>query len=337
MNNLSHPWSLAFLPGGDLLVTEKTGKLRLVRQGILDAKPIMGLPKIEVSGQGGLMDVALHPDFSNNKLVYISYSARNSNGIGTEVARGRLQGHRLQNVQVIFRARPKSSGGRHFGSRLLFDAKGYLFITLGDRGRRRQAQLTTSHLGSVIRLYDDGRVPPDNPFVNKPNFLPGIYSYGHRNVQGIAVNPTTKQIWTHEHGPRGGDEVNILRKGANYGWPVITFGVNYSGSIITEKKSSPGMEQPLVYWVPSIAPSGMAFYSGDKFPNWKGDMFVGALAGSHLRRLEIRDDKVVEQEQLLQDLGERVRDVRSGQDGYLYILTDSSDGRIIRLEPVSSR
>ncbi len=334
--DLSHPWSLAFLPGGDLLVTERSGRLRLVRRGVLEPEPIKGLPKIDAVGQGGLLDVALHPDFNNNNLVYFSYSARNSGGVGTVVARGRLQGNSLRNVQVMFQARPKSSGGRHFGSRLLFDPQGYLFITLGDRGRMQEAQRTSSHLGSVIRLHDDGRVPSDNPFVNQQGALPEIYSYGHRNVQGIALHPSNGQIWVHEHGPKGGDEVNILRKGANYGWPAITYGIDYSGSIITEKKSAPGMEQPVIYWVPSIAPSGMAFYSGDRFPNWKGDIFVGALAGSHLRRLEIRDGKVIEQEQLLKELGERIRDVRSGPDGFLYVLTDSSDGQILRLEPVSS-
>ena len=332
-DGLERPWSLAFLPNGDMLVTERPGRLRLVQNGKLVDKAIGGLPRIAAIGQGGLLDVILHPDFEQNRRIYISYSARGAGGAGTEVVSGEFDGQKLNNVKTIIRAQPKSSGGRHFGSRLVFDDKGHLFISLGDRGRPNQAQRTSTHHGSVLRLMDDGTIPADNPFVGKSGSKQEIYSYGHRNVQGMVLHPSTREIWTHEHGPRGGDEVNILKKGANFGWPSITYGINYDGSVITDKKRAPDMEQPVTYWVPSIAPSGMAFYSGDKFPQWKGDLFVGALAGAHLRRLEIKDNKVVDQEQLLGDLGSRVRDVRMGPDGFLYVLTDQTDGEILRLVP----
>ena len=332
-DGLERPWSLAFLPNGDMLVTERPGRLRLVQNGKLVDKAIGGLPRIAAIGQGGLLDVILHPDFEQNRRIYISYSARGAGGAGTEVVSGEFDGQKLNNVKTIIRAQPKSSGGRHFGSRLVFDDKGHLFISLGDRGRPNQAQRTSTHHGSVLRLMDDGSIPADNPFVGKSGSKQEIYSYGHRNVQGMVLHPSTREIWTHEHGPRGGDEVNILKKGANFGWPSITYGINYDGSVITDKKRAPDMEQPVTYWVPSIAPSGMAFYSGDKFPQWKGDLFVGALAGAHLRRLEIKDNKVVDQEQLLGDLGSRVRDVRMGPDGFLYVLTDQTDGEILRLVP----
>lgn len=332
-DGLERPWSLAFLPNGDMLVTERPGRLRLVQNGKLVDKAIGGLPRIAAIGQGGLLDVILHPDFEQNRRIYISYSARGAGGAGTEVVSGEFDGQKLNNVKTIIRAQPKSSGGSHFGSRLVFDDKGHLFISLGDRGRPNQAQRTSTHHGSVLRLMDDGSIPADNPFVGKSGSKQEIYSYGHRNVQGMVLHPSTREIWTHEHGPRGGDEVNILKKGANFGWPSITYGINYDGSVITDKKRAPDMEQPVTYWVPSIAPSGMAFYSGDKFPQWKGDLFVGALAGAHLRRLEIKDNKVVDQEQLLGDLGSRVRDVRMGPDGFLYVLTDQTDGEILRLVP----
>ena len=332
-DGLERPWSLAFLPNGDMLVTERPGRLRLVKNGKLVDKAIGGLPRIAAIGQGGLLDVILHPDFEQNRRIYISYSAQGVGGAGTEVVSGEFDGQKLNNVKTIIRAQPKSSGGSHFGSRLVFDDQGHLFISLGDRGRPNQAQRTSTHHGSVLRLMDDGTIPADNPFVGKSGSKQEIYSYGHRNVQGMVLHPSTREIWTHEHGPRGGDEVNILKKGANFGWPSITYGINYDGSVITDKKRAPDMEQPVTYWVPSIAPSGMAFYSGDKFPQWKGDLFVGALAGAHLRRLEIKDNKVVDQEQLLGDLGSRVRDVRMGPDGFLYVLTDQTDGEILRLVP----
>jgi len=332
---LKNPWSVAFLPDGAMLVTERDGRLRVVRGGKLQKEPLGGTPKVLARGQGGLLDIALHPEFPSNGLIYLSYSAAGAGGANTAVMRAKLTGDRLENPQVIFEARPKTGGENHYGSRLLFAADGTLFVTLGDRFTYRdEAQNTANHLGKVVRINDDGSVPKDNPFVGTSGAMPEIYSYGHRNSQGIALRPGTSEIWQHEHGPRGGDEVNLLKPGANYGWPKITYGIDYSGAIISDKKALPGMEQPVVYWVPSIAPSGMAFYQGDKFPKWKGDLFVGALAKTHLRRLRLDGAKVVEQEELLAGLEERIRDVRAGPDGFLYVVTeDSSNGRVLRLEP----
>ncbi|MGH8721723.1 MAG: PQQ-dependent sugar dehydrogenase, partial [Burkholderiales bacterium] len=273
VRGLEQPWALAFLPDGRMLVTEKAGRLRIVSDGRLDPRPVAGLPEVALYGQGGLMDVALHPRFKDNGLLYLSFAANGAGGVGTEVARGRLAGHRLEDVQVIFRQSPKGSTGRHFGSRLVFDRQGYLYITLGDRGEMERAQLPGDHAGSVIRLHDDGRVPRDNPFVGKPGWKPEKYTLGNRNQQGAGLHPRTGVLWTHEHGPQGGDEVNVIRAGANYGWPVITYGVQYVvGTQIGEGTAKPGMEQPLHKWVPSIAPSGMAFYAGDKFPRWRGSL-----------------------------------------------------------------
>ncbi|MGH1352042.1 MAG: PQQ-dependent sugar dehydrogenase [Methyloligellaceae bacterium] len=332
-DGLDHPWSLAILPDGQMLITERSGTLRLFKNGKLDPKPVSGLPDISSGGQGGLLDIIAHPKFSENRLVYFSYSAQDRSGVGTQVARAKLTGNKLTEVQVLFKALPKTRNRLHFGSRLLFDSKGFLFITLGEKFQMKQSQNIKSHLGSIIRLNEDGTIPADNPFVKNRKGLPEIFSYGHRNVQGIAMHPDTKKIWEHEHGPRGGDEVNILQPGRNYGWPLITYGIDYSGEIISDKTHLPGMEQPVIHWTPSIAPSGMTFYSGDKFPEWKGDLFVGALAHQHLRRLELKGDKVISQEILLGDLQERVRDVRNGPDGFLYILTDSSSGQLLRLVP----
>jgi glucose/arabinose dehydrogenase len=333
-SGLDHPWSLAFLPDGGILITERPGSLRLFRDGQLQADPVPGVPEVAARGQGGLLDIALHPDFAGNGLVYLSYAGPGEGGAGTEVARARFDGAALEDLEVIFRAEPKVGGGNHFGSRLLFAGDGTLYVTLGDRYRyMKEAQNLDNHLGSIVRLNDDGSVPEDNPFVGREDARPEIFSYGHRNVQGLALEPETGTLWAHEHGPQGGDEVNILKPGANYGWPAITYGIDYSGAIISEKTEAPGMEQPVVYWVPSIAPSGMAFYDGDAFPEWQGDLFVGALAGRHLRRLELDGDEVVDQEGLLVGLGERIRDVRTGPDGYLYVLTDSSNGLLLRLKP----
>lgn len=333
-SGLARPWGLAFLPNGDLLVTEREGRLRLIQDGKLTPEPISGLPQnLYAAGQGGLLDVALHPAFSDNRLVYLSYAAGSENAAGTEVIRGRLNGKALENVEVIFSAGPKTPSALHYGSRLLFASDGTLFITLGDKYHlMREAQNPENHLGSVIRVRDDGTIPADNPFVNRGgNYNAAVYSYGHRNVQGLAMHPSDQSIWTHEHGPRGGDEVNKLKAGANYGWPAITYGIDYSGAIISDQTHAPGMEQPVVYWVPSIAPCGMTFYQGAVFPEWQGDLFVGALAGMHLRRLEMSGDQVIEQEVLLKGSA-RFRDVRTGPDGYIYLLTDDPNGKVLRLE-----
>src|SRR5688572_20666933 len=337
VEGLEHPWPLAFLPDGRLLVTERPGRPRVVKDGRLDPRPIAGLPQVTAFGQGGLLDVAVHPRFVENSLVYVSYVARGEGGAGTEVARGRLAGDRLENVQVIFRMQPKSGGGQHFGSRLVFSREGHLYITLGDRGERGRAQRPDDHAGSVIRLHDDGRVPKDNPFVDKPGWKPEKYTLGQRNIQGAALHPQTGMLWTHEHGPQGGDEINIVRPGVNYGWPVITYGAEYGmGTKIGEGTHKPGMAQPVHYWVPSIAPSGMAFYTGDRFPRWRGDLFVGALRDSLLVRLKLDGEKIVKEERMLKGVLGRLRDVRSGPDGLLYILTDSPSGALIRLEPSGS-
>lgn len=335
---LEYPWGLAFLPDGRRLVTERPGRLRLVAaDGALDPQPIEGLPSIAVHGQGGLLDVALHPQFTENGLVYLSYTARGEGGIGTEVARGRLTDHRLERVEVLFRQQPKSGGGRHFGSRLVFDRQGYLYITMGDRGEMERAQSLDDLAGKIARLHDDGRIPADNPFVSRAGARPEIYSLGNRNVQGAALHPVTGELWSHEHGPQGGDEVNVIRAGRNYGWPVITYGVEYGiGTPIGEGTHKPGMEQPLHVWTPSIAPSGMAFYTGERFPRWRGDLFVGALRGQMLVRLRFDGERQVREERLLQDRLGRIRDVRAGPDGYLYLLTDTRDGVIARLEPSSN-
>ncbi len=331
---LEHPWGLAFLPDGNTLVTERPGRLRIVKNGKLDPQPIAGLPAISARGQGGLLDVALHPRYTDNSFVYLSYTARGDGGVGTEVARGKLAGNRLENVQVIFRQQPKGSTGRHFGSRLVFDREGYLYITLGDRGEQERAQRPDDHAGSVIRLHDDGRVPKDNPFVGKPGWKPEKYTLGNRNLQGAALHPQTGALWTHEHGPQGGDEINVIRAGVNYGWPVITYGAEYViGTRIGEGTHKAGMAQPLHYWVPSIAPSGMAFYTGDKFPRWRGDLFVGALRDQMLVRLKLDGEKVVKEERMLKGALGRIRDVRNGPDGLLYLLTDSPQGVLARLEP----
>jgi glucose/arabinose dehydrogenase len=336
VEGLEHPWGLAFLPDGRMLVTERPGRLRIVNKDRkLDGEPVTGLPAITPHGQGGLLDVALHPRFAENSLVYISYAARGEGGVSTEVARGRLSGRRLEDVQVLFRQLPKSGGGRHFGSRLVFDRAGFLYITLGDRGEMERAQKPDDHAGSVIRLHDDGRVPQDNPFVGKPGWKPEKYTLGNRNIQGAALHPRTGLLWTHEHGPQGGDEVNVIRAGVNYGWPVITYGVQYViGTKIGEGTHKTGMAQPLHYWVPSIAPSGMAFYAGDRFPRWRGDLFVGALRDQMLVRLKLDGEKVIAEERMLKGALGRIRDVRNGPDGLIYLLTDDPRGVLARLEPV---
>ena len=332
---LEHPWGLAFLPDGRMLVTERPGRLRIVEHDGSVSPPLSGLPEIAAHGQGGLLDVALHPGFQDNGLIYLTYAAKGRSGVGTEVARGRLEGNALVATEVIFRAMPKGRGGRHFGSRLVFQPDGSLFVTLGDRGERPRAQRLDDHAGSVIRIDEKGGVPPDNPFVGRRDVKPEIFSYGNRNVQGAATHPVTGELWAHEHGPQGGDELNVIRAGVNYGWPVITYGVNYGlGTRIGEGTHKEGMAQPLHHWIPSIAPSGMAFYTADRFPEWQGNLFIGSLKFRQLVRLELRGERVIHEERMLKDVLGRIRDVRQGPDGYLYLLVDDPDGVIARLEPV---
>lgn len=332
---LDQPWGMAFLPDGGILITEKPGTLRRFSNGQLQAEHISGLPAIVQHGQGGLMDIALHPDFANNRWVYLSYAAADDTGVGTEVGRGKLEGNALSNWQTLFRLQPKTSKKQHFGARLVFDRDGYLFITLGDRGQRKRAQNLNDHAGSIIRLYDDGRIPRDNPFVDHDAARPEIYSYGHRNQQGAALHPQTGQLWTHEHGPQGGDELNAIQPGANYGWPLITYGKEYgSGFSIGEGTEKPGITPPLYHWVPSIAPSGMTFYSGNKFPDWQGNLLIGSLKFQMLVRLEMKGEHVIREHRLLKNRLGRIRDVRQGPDGYIYLLTDASEGKLVRLEPL---
>jgi glucose/arabinose dehydrogenase len=293
------------------------------------------VPAVAASGQGGLLDVALDPAFPGNRTIYLSYAEPGEGGAGTAVARGRLGEGRLEDVTVIFRQRPKVGGGNHFGSRLVFAPDGRLFVTLGERNQRDQAQSLADHLGTVVRIAPDGSVPADNPFVGQEEALPEIWSYGHRNVQGAALHPETGRLWTVEQGPRGGDEVNIPEPGRNYGWPVIGYGRHYSGARIGVGPKQAGMEQPVYYWDPSIATSGMAFYTGAAIPAWRGSLFVGGLAARLLSRLELDGARVVREERLFADFGRRIRDVRQGPDGKLYLLTDESDGELLRVDPVA--
>ena len=337
LKGLEYPWSVAFLPDGRMLVTERVGRLRLVGQDLrLDPKPIAGLPDVAATGQGGLFDVVLHPEHAQNGWIYWAYNAPGAGGWGTALARGKLQGSRMTEVQVLFSMKPKTRSSQHFGGRIVFDKAGMLYLTLGDRGDKERAQKLDDHAGSVIRLHDDGRVPVDNPFTKRVEALPEKWTLGNRNMQGASLHPKTGELWTHEHGPQGGDEVNVMRSGLNYGWPVITYGVNYGfGTRIGEGQTKPGMVQPLHLWVPSIAPSGMAFVSGSKFPQWTGDLLVGALRDQMLVRLELDGEKVVREERLLRGIVGRIRDVRMGPDGLVYLLTDDAEGALLRLEPVN--
>ncbi len=334
---LEHPWGLQFLPDGRLLVTERPGRLRLVSPKGAVSPPIDGVPRVSAVGQGGLLDVALAPDFAQTREIYLSFAEPRDGGTnGTSLARGKLEltdtGGRLTDVTVIFRQQPSYASNHHFGSRIVFARDGTLFLTVGERFvLRDQAQNPANHLGKIMRLTRDGSPAPDNPKL--PGWDAAIWSIGHRNVQGAALHPTTGELWTAEHGARGGDEINIPRKGRNYGWPVITYGRDYSGAKIGEGTTKAGMEQPLYYWDPSIAPSGAAFYTGDLFPAWKGNLLVGALAGQHLNRLVLDGEKIIGEERLITNLDFRIRDVRIGPDGAVWLLVDQSNGRILRLVP----
>lgn len=332
---LERPWGLAFLPDGRMLVTEKPGRLRIVdAQGTVSA-PVAGVPAVSSGGQGGLLDVAPSPGFATDRTVFLSYAEPTERGGRTAVMRAVLDGGALREQTVIFRQSPDASGGNHWGSRLVFDREGNLFVTLGDRyALRDQAQDLGTHVGKVVRIRPDGAVPKDNPFVGRSGALPEIWSYGHRNVQGAALHPATGRLWTHEHGPQGGDELNLTLPGRNHGWPVITYGREYGiGTKIGEGTERADVHPPLLQWTPSIAPSGLAFYAGDRFPAWRGNALVGALKFRSLYRLELDGEKVVRQERMLESVNRRIRDVRVGPDGLVYLLTDDTDGAILRLSP----
>jgi glucose/arabinose dehydrogenase len=329
---LEHPWGLAFLPDGRMLVTERPGRLRIVsRDGTL-SEPLAGVPQVRDGGQGGLLDVALSPLFDQDRLIYLSFSEPGAGGASTAVARGQLGERGLEGRHTIWRQQPKVGSSLHWGSRLVFRPDGTLFVTLGDRGARDYAQDLSNTLGKIVRINSDGTIPRDNPFVGRDGVRPEIWSYGHRNVQGATLD-ARGQLWTVEHGARGGDELNNPQPGRNYGWPIITYGVDYSGVKIGVGTARPGMEQPLYYWDPVIAPSGATFYSGNAFADWRGDLLVGSLNPRGLVRLRLAAGRVTDEIHYVIDPGERVRDVRQGPDGMIYVLTDSSRGRIVRLEP----
>ena len=342
LENLEHPWGLVWLPNGSMLITERPGRLRIARDGVLDPTPIPGAPEVFAENQGGLLDIALHPRFEENRLVYFTYSHGTNSANRTRIARATFDGGALSDWRVIFEVSQTKNRGQHFGSRLVWLPDGTLLASIGDGGNppvelegefiRQQAQNLSSHLGKVIRINDDGSIPSDNPFANDAEAAPEVWSYGHRNIQGLAFDSTTNQVWATEHGSRGGDEVNLVEAGENYGWPIVTHSREYSGGLISPEKSLPGMVDPKVVWTPSIAPSGLAVYTGAAFPEWRGNLFAGGLVSRDIRRIELDESgNVVNEESIA--IGQRVRDVRQGPDGLLYVLTDASNGRLIRLEP----
>lgn len=345
VKGLAHPWSMAWLPNGDMLVTERPGRLRVVRDGQLLSEPVAGVPEVLAFGQGGLMEVSLHPRFEQTKWVYLTYSAGTRNENRTVIARGTLDGNTLRDVKVIFEVNRLKSGGQHFGSRIAWMKDGTMLVAIGDGGNppvryqgeliRNLAQDRTSHTGKVLRLNEDGTPARDNPFPDSEDGAPAVWSYGHRNIQGLAIDPETGKVWANEHGPRGGDELNLIEPGKNYGWPVVTYGREYFGPAISDQTSKPGMIDPTLVWTPSKAASGLVVYRGDAFPEWRGDLFSGALMFQEVRRVTIKDDKVVHEDAI--KIGSRVRDVREGPDGLLYVLTDEPNGELIRIKPKRTR
>ena len=332
--DLEQPWSIAFLPDGRLLISERPGRLRVFANGRLERTPLAGVPPVYAHGQAGLLDICLHPAFARNRLLYFSYISDGPGGPVTAAARAELGEGGLRGLTPFFEALPRRPGSVNLGSRLLFDRAGYLYITCGDRFQMQQAQDLGDLAGKIVRLKDDGSVPPDNPFLGRTGVRPEIFSWGHRNPQGLTLHPETGRIWEVEHGPKGGDELNTLKAGANYGWPRVTYGVNYDGSKITDNRSLPGMEDAIRTWVPSISPCGLGFYTGDKFPAWKGSLFTGALSAYALFRIELDGERYRTEERLLESRLPYIRDVRQGPDGLIYLVTHSDDGGLYRLEPV---
>jgi glucose/arabinose dehydrogenase len=338
---LANPWSMAWLPNGDMLLTERAGRLRMLHDGMLDPEPIAGTPAIKITALGGLLEVLPHPQFAENGLVYLSYSKGGEGNLSTTaVARGRLEGKKLEDLRDIFVAKNWSNSPTNFGGRMTFGRDGMLYLTVGERQEQERAQNTMEHGGKVLRLRDDGTVPTDNPFVGKPGYLPEIYSLGHRSPQGLAFNPANGDLWENEHGPLGGDEVNIVRAGRNYGWPLVTYGRNYDGKAVSEQQTRADLESPFMFWVPSIAISGIGFYTGDKLAAWKGNAFVGSMmegrtrATGHVQRITFSDDgQPIQREPILVQLRQRIRDVRMGPDELLYVLTDENPGVLLRIEP----
>lgn len=333
---LEHPWALTSLPDGRMLVTERVGRLRLVGEDGTLSEPISGVPAVFAQSQGGLLDVALDPDFASNRLVYLSYAEAGDGGASTAVARGRLNdaGTALEDAQVIFRQQPKVGGGAHFGSRLVFAPDGTLFVTLGERFKFDPAQDLSNHLGTIVRIHPDGTVPSDNPFVGRDDAKPEIWSYGHRNVQGAALHPETGKLWTHEFGPRGGDALHIPEAGRNHGWPLVSYGRHYTLQDIPDPPTRPEFAQPIYHWTPAISPSGMTFYTGDVFPEWRGNILIGGLSSQALIRLTVEGETVTDEERI--DMGARIREVHQGNDGAVYLLTDKPDGEILRLTPAKA-
>jgi glucose/arabinose dehydrogenase len=331
--DLEQPWSMAFLPDGRMLITERPGRLRVFANNKLERQPLGGVPKVVHGGQGGLLDVCLHPQFERNRVLYISFSGEGQGGAATVVARAELGDGGLNGAARIYEALPRAGGGNHFGSRIAFDRAGFMFVTTGERYQMQRAQNLNDLAGKVARLRDDGQVPQDNPFVGRAGARPEIFTWGHRNPQGLAMHPGTGRIWLTEHGPRGGDELNLLKAGANYGWPLATHGIDYSGAIISNNKSLPDMEDPVRVWVPSISPCGLMFYTGDKFPGWKGSAFTGALSSNALYRIELDGERYRTEERLVANQLPYIRDVRQGPDGLIYLVTHSDDGGLYRLEP----